>query len=60
MNEEMEKAVGRWFINRMVEKNSSSCGASLVSFELDSNTYVNLLISHDNKISGYTIYNKED
>lgn len=60
MNEKEEKAISRWFLNHVVERNTSSCGASLVSIKLNKEIYVNFLLNNDGEVSGVSTYIKEE
>lgn len=52
MENEMEKAIGKWFTNRIVETSTSSYGVSLVTIELAPAMHIHLMIDPENNIVG--------
>ena len=53
MKYEMEKAIGEWFVNKIVETNTSSYGVSLVSIEPAPAVRIHLMIDPENNVVGY-------
>lgn len=52
MENEMEKAIGKWFTNRIVETSTSSYGVSLVTIEPAPAVRIHLMIDPENNIVG--------
>lgn len=52
MKNEMEKAIGEWFVNKIVETNTSSYGVSLVTIEPAPAVRIHLMIDPENNVVG--------
>ena len=51
-NEKMKKAIGEWFVNKIVETSTSSYGVTLVTIEPAPAVRIHLMIDPENNIVG--------
>lgn len=52
MEDKMTKAIGEWFVNRIVETSTSSYGVSLVTIEPAPAVHIHLMIDTNNNVVG--------
>lgn len=60
MDEKMEKMIGKWFSDRVVEWNQNCYGITTVTVEIHNNLHIHLLVDADNQVMGVCHTYKEE